>query len=87
MRLTAEQKDRIAQDFIAIFQSRYGDEWKTKLTQNLKPSPLQQIAKQHGVSVSHVRKIRREFIAVGNILEFMTTLTAPYPTSSTGYQL
>lgn len=87
MPLTAELKDRIAQDFIAIFQSQYGDEWKAKLTQNLRPSPIQQIAKQYGVSVSHVRKIRREFIAVGYILEFMTTLTAPYPTSSTEYQL
>ncbi len=44
MPLTQELRDIILQDFIDIFQAKYGDQWKDKLTTNLRPSPIRQIA-------------------------------------------
>ena len=79
MPLTEEQKNLIVQDFIDIFQARYGEGWRSKLTTNLRPSPIQQIAEQRGVKVSDVRKIRSQLLAVGRIVTFMHTLTEPLP--------
>lgn len=82
MVLTNEMRDLICQDFLDIFKARYGDEWKQKLTTNLRPSPLQQIAEQRGVSVSDVRKVRRLIILGGLYLQWYTSLCQPLPASS-----
>lgn len=77
MPLTQEQKDLISQDFIDIFQAKYGDNWRHMLTKKLQPSPIPMIAHTRGATISEVKKIRAQFIAVGRILTFMETLTEP----------
>lgn len=79
MPLSEEQRDIILQDLIDIFQSRYGDEWRAKLTTNLKPSPLQQIAEQRGVKINQVKKVRSQLLAVGQVFQVISTMTATYP--------
>jgi hypothetical protein len=80
MPLSEEQRDIILQDLIDIFQARFGEGWRAKLTTNLKPSPIQQIAEQRGVSVSDVRKVRSQLLAIGQIYHVISTMTAPLPT-------
>jgi hypothetical protein len=75
--LSQEKKNQIAQDFIDIFQARYGEEWRSKLSDRLQPSPVYQIAEQRGVSVSAVRKIRSQLIVVGYMVTLHETITAP----------
>jgi hypothetical protein len=75
MPLSRELEDKIAEDFKQIFISRYGDDWRNYLTKPLKPSPIHQIAQQYGVSVSEVRKIRNQWIVVGEILTFYDMAT------------
>ena len=76
MPLSDEVRDVIIQDFLDIFQARYGKEWRSKLTGNLRPSPIYQIAEQRGVSVSDVRKVRSQILAVAQLINL---LTAPLP--------
>lgn len=75
--LSQEKKDQIAQDFIDICQARYGEGWRSKLSDKLRPSPIRQIAQQRGVSVSAVRKIRSQLILVGYMVILHETITAP----------
>lgn len=82
MVLTDEMRDLICQDLLDVFKARYGDQWKQKLTTNLRPSPLQQIAEQRGVSVSDVRKVRSQVLLGGRILQWYTRLLEPLPPSS-----
>lgn len=70
MPLSRELEDKISQDFKQIFEARYGEDWRNYLSKPLKPSPIQQIAQQYGVSVSEVRRIRNQWIVVGEILTF-----------------
>jgi hypothetical protein len=79
MPLTDEQRDIIMQDLIDIFKVRYGDDWRTKLTTNLKPSPLAQIAEQRGVKITDVRKVRSQLLLGGRLLQWYTTLLEPVP--------
>ena len=79
MPLSEEQRDIILQDLIDIFQSRYGEEWRAKLTTNLRPSPLQQIAEQRGVKMTDVKKVRSQLLAVGQVFQVISTMTASYP--------
>ena len=79
MPLTDEQRDIIMQDLIDIFKARYGDEWRIKLTTNLKPSPLAQIAEQRGVKITDVRKVRSQLLLGGRLLQWYTTLLEPVP--------
>ena len=65
MPLTEEQESLILEDFKRIFQEQYGDAWMTKLTTNLRPSPIQQIATLRGVSVSDVKKVRSKLMKLG----------------------
>ena len=81
MPLSQEQRDMIIQDFLDVFQARYGEEWKTKLTKNLRPSPIRQIAEQRGVSVSDVKKIRSQVLAMGQLVHLFTLMTQPLPES------
>jgi len=83
MVLTDEMRDLICQDLLDIFKARYGDQWKEKLTTNLRPSPFRQIAEQRGVSLSDVRKVRSQVLLGGRLIQFYTTLLEPLP-SSTG---
>ncbi len=76
MPLTEEQKNLITQDFIDIFQAQFGDQWRRKLTTNLKPSPIEQIAQMRGVKVHEVRKIRSQIMAVGRIFHIFETATS-----------
>ena len=69
-----EQRDEIIKDFINIFQAHYGEEWKRKLMAPLKPSPIYQIAKERGVNVSEVRKIRSQLIVCGQFIELYMSL-------------
>lgn len=87
MPLTEEKRDLILQDLLDIFQARFGDQWRAKLTTNLKPSPLQQIAEQRGVSVTDVKKVRSQLLAVGQIFHVISTMTAPLDATSTPFQM
>ena len=77
MPLSEEQRDVILQDLIDIFQARYGEEWRFKLTSNLKPSPIHQIAEQRGVTVAEVKKVRSQLLAIGQIFHIVRTMTTP----------
>lgn len=77
MPLSPELRDVILQDFLDIFQARFGDEWRSKLTTNLRPSPIQQIAEQRGVKVSDVKKVRSQLLAVGQLFQLITMMTQP----------
>lgn len=77
MAIPDELRDLVIQDFIDVFQSRYGDNWRSKLTTNLRPSPIHQIAEQRGVRVSIVKKIRSQLVAMGLLYEVMQTMTQP----------
>ena len=77
MPLSPEQRAVILQDFLDVFQARYGDEWKSKLTTNLRPSPIRQIAEQRGVTVSDVKKVRSQLLAMGQLIEIFTTMSQP----------
>ncbi len=79
MPLTEEQKNLITQDFIDIFQAQFGDEWRKKLTTNLKPSPIEQIAQLRGVKVHEVRKIRSQMMAVGRIFQVLELTNSEPP--------
>lgn len=82
MPLTDEKRDEILQDLIDVFQARFGEDWRKKLTTNLKPSPLSQIAEQRGVSLSNVRKVRSQLLLCGQLIQWYTSLIEPIPTSS-----
>lgn len=77
MAIPDELRDLVIQDFIDVFQSRYGDNWRSKLTTNLRPSPIHQIAEQRGVRVSIVKKIRSQLVAMGLLYEVIHTMTQP----------
>jgi hypothetical protein len=77
MPLTQELRDIILQDFLDILQARYGDKWKTKLTTNIRPSPIRQIAEQRGVPISDVKKVRSQLMAMGQLVELFTMMTQP----------
>ncbi len=81
MVLTNETRDVIIQDFVDIFQARYGPEWRAKLTTNLRPSPIHQIAEQRGVSVSDVRKVRSQLVAMGLLFSIVQTMSEPLPST------
>ena len=85
MPLTEEIRDLILQDLIDIFQARFGEEWRSKLTTNLRPSPIQQIAEQRGVTVADVKKVRSQLLAVGQIYHIIHTMTQPLPNSNSNY--
>lgn len=87
MPLTEETRDLILQDLLDIFQARYGEQWRAKLTTNLKPSPIQQIAEQRGVSVTDVKKVRSQLLAVGQIFHVISTMTAPLDVTSNSLQI
>lgn len=82
MPLSDEQRDIILQDFLDIFQAKYGDQWRAKLTTNLRPSPIQQIAEQRGVKVSDVKKVRSQLLAVGQLFLIISTMTQPIQSTS-----
>ena len=81
MVLTTETRDVIIQDFLDVFQARYGPEWRTKLRTNLRPSPIQQIAEQRGVTVSDVKKVRSQLVAMGLLFSIVQTMSEPLPSS------
>jgi hypothetical protein len=72
MTLSDDLRDLIIQDFFDIFQARYGKEWRSKLTTNLRPSPIYQIAEQRGVSVTDVKKVRSQILAVAHFINVFT---------------
>ena len=79
MTLSQELRDVILQDFLDIFQARYGEAWKTKLTTNLRPSPIRQIAEQRGATVSDVKKVRSQLLAMGQVVNIFIQMTQPIP--------
>lgn len=79
MPLSPELRDIILQDFLDILQARYGDEWKKKLTSNFRPSPIRQIAEQRGVTISDVKKVRSQLMAMGQLVEIFSIMTQPIP--------
>lgn len=86
MPLSDEQRDIILQDFLDIFQAKYGDNWRAKLTTNLRPSPIQQIAEQRGVKVSDVKKVRSQLLAVGQLFLIISTMTQPIEPSPNTFE-
>jgi hypothetical protein len=72
MPLTEDQESLILEDFKRIFQELYGDAWMTKLTTNLRPSPIQQIATLRGVSVTDVKKVRAKLMKLGIFWQLYT---------------
>jgi hypothetical protein len=87
MTLTDEQRDVILQDFLDIFQAKYGENWRSKLTTNLRPSPIHQIAEQRGVKVSDVKKVRSQLLAVGQLFLLFSTMTQPLETTHQPFEL
>lgn len=77
MPLSQELRDIILQDFLDIFKARYGEDWKRKLTTNLRPSPIRQIAEQRGVTISDVKKVRSQLLAMGQVIEVFHLMTQP----------
>lgn len=74
MVLTEEQSRLIQEDLLLVFQQRYGEAWRENLTKQLRPSPLSQIAEQRGVSLREVRKLRSQFLVLGQFFELYKTL-------------
>ena len=81
MPLTEEIRDLILQDLIDIFQARFGEDWRSKLTSNLRPSPIQQIAEQRGVTVSDVKKVRAKLMKMGILFQAFQQSLEQYPPS------
>ncbi len=77
MPLSPELRDVIIQDFLDIFQARYGETWKSKLTANLRPSPIRQIAEQRGATITDVRKVRRQLVALGQVINSLQMILQP----------
>ncbi len=77
MRITQAQRFEIIEDFIQIFQIRYGPQWQDHLTSPLKPSPMKEMAKKHHVSVNQIRKIRMELFILGQLMGILNTLVQP----------
>ncbi len=77
MRLSQIQRLRITDDFIHAFQIRYGAEWQKKLSVPLRPSPIEDIACKNKVSKNQVRKIRKELLVLGQLLQILETLSQP----------
>jgi hypothetical protein len=82
MPLSEEMRNLILQDLIHAFQEKYGEDWRSKLTTNLRPSPIQHIVEQRGVKVSDVRKVRSQLLAVGRMVNILQTLSAPIPSQT-----
>lgn len=85
MVLSNETRDIILQDFIDIFQAKYGDQWRHKLTSKLSPSPIHHIAEQRGVRVSDVKKVRSQMVALGLLFQVVQTMTSPLPSDPSPY--
>lgn len=77
MRITQAQRLEIIEDFIEIFQIRFGPQWQNHLTSPLRPSPIKEIAKNHRVSVNQIRKIRMELFTLGQMMSVLNTLVQP----------
>jgi len=77
MPLSPELRDTIIQDFLDVFQAQYGENWKSKLTANLRPSPIRQIAEQRGATVTDVRKVRRQLVALGQLINSLQIIMQP----------
>lgn len=77
MPLSPELRDVIIQDFLDIFQARYGETWKSKLTANLRPSPIRQIAEQRGATITDVKKVRRQLVALGQVINSLQMILEP----------
>ena len=77
MPLTTEQRHLIIKEFIEAFQQKYGEDWIYHLSQNLRPSPIRHIAQKYNVKISHVRQIRQQFIAIGNLFLLQAMLIQP----------
>lgn len=87
MPLTEDQRTMILQDFGKIFRDRYGDWWLFFLTSRLTPSPIAEIARQRNVSISSVRKIRKEIRCLGDIFLMYVSFYIPPNTSNSQYTL
>jgi len=87
MPLSQELRDVVLQDFLDILQARYGDEWKKKLRGKLRPSPIKQIAEQRGVTVTDVKKVRSQLIAMGQVVEIFTMMIQPIDEGETPFFL
>lgn len=86
MTLSDDLRDQIIQDFFDIFQAKYGSEWRSKLTTNLRPSPIYQIAEQRGVSVSDVKKVRSQILAVAHFINLFNVCLPTEPTEPSIFQ-
>lgn len=67
----AEKRLPILQDLVAAYQGKFGDAWRESLVKNLRPSPLPQIAAQHGVSLNVVRSLKHTLWLLGNLMMAM----------------
>lgn len=64
----AEKRQPILQDLVAAYQAKFGDAWRESLVKNLRPSPLPQIAAQHGVSLNVVRSLKHTLWLLGMLV-------------------
>lgn len=77
MVLSEETRNLIIQDFKNIFREKYGEDWPSKLSANLRPCPNAQIANLRGVTLSDVRKVRSDLLKIGMFLNvFQSSLQA-----------
>jgi hypothetical protein len=81
--IPAEKRQPILQDLVAAYQAKFGDAWRENLIKNLRPSPLAEIAAQHGVSVAVVRSLKYTLWLLGMLVT--ATEAAGAETSSLSY--
>ncbi len=60
-----EQEVAVTTDLMDVFRERYGYPPYLHYTKNLTPSPLQEIATKHNVSLHFVRKCRTALMHIG----------------------
>lgn len=68
VKVPADKRVGILQDLVFAYQAKFGDQWSTNLTKNLKPSPVKEIAERHGVSVGVVRSLKHTLWQLGLVM-------------------
>lgn len=62
MTLTQQQRDQITLLLETWYQNKYGNEWRANFHKNMRPSPVQEWAQLHGVSVKDIQQLKFELI-------------------------
>lgn len=71
-----ETRNKIIEDFIFCFQTKYGEEWIRNLDKKLSPSPNIELARRYNVPIRAIRGIRQEIRKFGIIVRAFFTMEA-----------